>query len=184
MKRFLFVATLLLIVASQNIFAESYEDNGFIKKGDLEYMVDFSDSLKQETKSFWVWYKPEEYIELFNGVEIRDDIPISITEKINANAVIDYLLIRHFGEDIVFDSEGKSNIYNVSCFVHVHSGRVYFTNIFFHGNFYKVITEEEILGFIKDFNLIKIKVNDIEKYDEDVYIFYDYGDLNKIFGIE
>ena len=68
--------------------------------------------------------------------------------------------------------------------VHIHSGKVYFLNIFFYGNVYKLITDEEILSFIEDFNHMKINVDNIEKYDENVYASYEYGGFNKIFGLE
>ena len=184
MKRFLFVATLLLIVVSQNIFAESNENIEILKKGDLQYMVAYTDTLKQHVRDFWVWHLPEKNKELFKGVEMREDIPISILDKENINAVIEYLLIKHFGEGKAFDSEGRSNIYNITYLVHIHSRRVYFSNILFHRDAYNLITDEEILGFIEDFNHIKIKINNIEKYNENVYAIYNYGVFNKIFGIE
>ena len=184
MKRLLFIATLLLIVSTQNIFSESYKSIDILAKGDLQYMVDYTDSLKQDVKSFWVWYTPQKNEELFKDIEIISHVPISSLNKSNVNAVIEYLANKHFGADKVFDSEGKSNIFNISYMVHIHSGKVYFLNIFFYGNVYKLITDEEILSFIEDFNLMKINVDNIEKYDENVYASYEYGGFNKIFGLE
>ena len=64
MKRFFFISTLLLIVTNQNLFAKAYECNESFKRGVLEYTIDYTDSLKQEVKDFWVWYKPEKYKDL------------------------------------------------------------------------------------------------------------------------
>ena len=184
MKRFLFIATLLLIVVTQNLFANDYENYEIFKKGDLQYIVDFTDSLKQEAKFFWIWYTPPKNKELFKDIEIIDHVSINSSDKTYIETMIGYLAIKHFGADKVFDSKGESNIFNISYMIHIHSGKVYFLNIFFYGNVYKLITDEEILNFIEDFNIMKINIDNIERYNENVYASYEYGGFNKIFGKE
>lgn len=179
MKRILFVATLLLIVVSQNIFAESNENIEILKKGDLEYMVDFSDSLKQEIKSFVVWYMPKTNKELFKGAELIGSIAINGYDNIYIGEVAEHLAFEHFGGDKALNSEGKSNIYNLTYLIHIRSGRVYFVNLYCNGDAYNLITDKEILGFIEDFNQMKIEVNDNEEYAENIYTIQNLGAFNK-----
>ena len=161
MKRFLFIATLLLIVVTQNLFANDYENYEIFKKGDLQYIVDFTDSLKQEAKFFWVWYTPPKNKELFKDIEIIDHVSINSSDKTYIETMIGYLAIKHFGADKVFDSKGESNIFNISYMIHIHSGKVYFLNIFFYGNVYKLITDEEILNILNEEGTEKEKVDKI-----------------------
>ena len=179
MKRFLFVATLLLIVVSQNVFAESYKKIETFKEGDFLYIKTYTDTLKQDIKSFWVWYQPEVYKQTFNGERIEKGITANIFDKINAEAVIEYLAIKHFGEDKVFNSEGESNIFKVAFKIDIHTSKVYFLNILFSSEAYNLITKEEIKNFIEDFNLLKIEIFNTEKYDKDAFILYNFIPFDK-----
>lgn len=169
MKRFLFIATLLFSFVTQNALADSYKNIETKVNGDLHYMIAYNDNLKQDVKTFWVWHLPEKNKELFKDTKIEENVSMSNLDKINVEAAIEYLAVSCFGEDKVFDSKGRSNISNITYKIHIHSGKVYLVNILFYGDVYKLITDEEILNFIEKINLMRIKVNDIEKYDENAY---------------
>ena len=169
MKRIVFFATLLFSFLIQNALADSYKNIETKVNGDLQYMIAYNDNLKQNVKSFWVWYTPQKNKELFKDTKIEENVSMSNLDRINAEAAIEYLAVKCFGEDKVFDSKGRSNISNITYKIHIHTGNVYFVNILFYGDVYKLISNEEILNFIEKINLMKIKVNDIEKYDDNAY---------------
>ena len=174
MKRFLFIATLLLIVVTQNLFANDYENYEIFKKGDLQYIVDFTDSLKQEAKFFWVWYTPEKYKDvLADKVAYKENLKITNQKARDFIKTIENLFIKEFGSSKVFNKKGSSNIKAIIYSVHISTGQVYLRAIVFTGGAYNLITDEDILSFAREFNKnISLHLNDKNETGENAMKFY------------
>ena len=77
MKRIVFFATLLFSFLIQNALADSYKNIETKVNGDLQYMIAYNDNLKQNVKSFWVWYTPQKNKELFKDTKIEENVSMS-----------------------------------------------------------------------------------------------------------
>ncbi len=166
----------ILLYTHINVFDKNIET--FIK-GDLHYKIGYTDSLKQEMEYFGAWYIPEEYKSLFKGDLIEKDISMSNLDRANAEAAIENLAIKHFGEDKIFEKNGGSNIYNIIFKIDALSNKVYITNIIFRKEAYNLITDKEIKNFIEDFNLIEIKINNIERYGKGAFLLCNFIPFDK-----
>ena len=174
MKRFFFISTLLLIVTNQNLFAKTYECNASFKRGALEYTIDYTDSLKQEVKDFWVWYKPEKYKDLLaDKVAYKENLKITNQRARDFIKTIENLFIKEFGSSKVFNKKGSSNIKAIIYSVHISTGQVYLRAIVFTGGAYNLITDEDILSFAREFNKnISLHLNDKNETGENAMKFY------------
>ena len=73
MKRLLFSIALLLMVISNNIYADSiYDRYERVQKGDLVYDIYYTDSLKQNIDSFDVLYRPDGFDEFYKNKDYQD----------------------------------------------------------------------------------------------------------------
>ena len=175
MKRFVFVTMLLLIAISQTIYASSgSECNESFKRGVLEYTIDYTDSLKQEVKDFWVWYKPEKYKDLLaDKVAYKENLKITNQRARDFIKTIENLFIKEFGSSKVFNKKGSSNIKAIIYSVHISTGQVYLRAIVFTGDAYNLITDEDILSFAREFNKnISLHLNDKNETGENAMKFY------------
>lgn len=146
------------------VSSSSYER---YSRGDLHYGIFYVDSLKQEIRSFYVSYLPKMYQEILKAGKRVERISINKFDHYNLEAGIEYLVVSCFGEDKIFNKDGDSNIEEIEYAIHIVTGKVYFGTLTFKKDAYNLITDEEILSFAEKFNSnVRVKVQDIEKFDE------------------
>ncbi len=175
MKRVLFVVILLLIAIFQTTFVSSASvDNETFRRGVLEYAIDYTDSLKQDVKNFWVWYNPEEYKNLLaDKVAYRENLKITNQRAKDFVTTIENLFMKKFGSSKVFNKNGCSNIKAIIYSVHISTGQLYLRAIIFNRDAYNLITDEDILSFAREFNKnITLYLNDKDEVEENVMKFY------------
>ena len=182
MKRVLFSIALLLMVISNNIYADSiYDRYERVKKGDLVYDIYYTDSLKQKIDSFDVLYRPNGFDEFYKDKDYQDGkkrVRINDIEFDNLVADVENLAIKCFGKEKIFNNEGMSNIKEVVFSLHISTEKVYLRYIYFDKDIYNMITDEEILKFIKIFNKdIRMKANNKTEFNENAIIFHTYINL-------
>ena len=182
MKRVLFSIALLLMVISNNIYADSiYDRYERVQKGDLVYDIYYTDSLKQNIDSFDVLYRPDGFDEFYKNKDYQDGkkrARINDIEFNNLVADVENLAIKCFGKEKIFNNKGKSNIKEVVFSLHISTEKVYLRYICFDKGIYNMITDEEILMFIKIFNNdIRMKANNKTEFNKNAIIFHTYINL-------
>jgi hypothetical protein len=74
------------------------------------------------------------------------------------------LVIKHFGEEKVFNKDGTPNIVSIGFGIKCLTGEVYLRCIKFTKDVYNLITDEEILSFAKEFNeTLRITISNKEE---------------------
>ena len=148
MKRILFTIALSLLFS----FQLSAQNKESIFKGDLQYLLDYTDSTKLELEDFWVWYKPKYYKRVFSKNKHYIYPYINRGEYTKFRDKVVALAIKHFGEEKFFNKDGEPNIYKIGFGIRCLTGEVFLKRICFTKDAYNLVTDEEIISFAKEFN--------------------------------
>ena len=164
MKRILFTIVLSLLFGFQLNAQDIYKDYEFIDRGNLHYILNYTDSTKLELENFCVWYSPKSYKRVFSKNKHYIYPYIKRVEYASFRDKELALAIKHFGEEKVFSKNGSPNILNIGFGIKCLTGEVYLKSIRFTKDVYDLITDEEIMSFAKEFNeTLRITISNKEE---------------------
>ena len=167
MKRILFTIALSLLFGFQLNAQDIYKDSEFIDRGELHYILNYTDSTKLELKHFRVVYKPKYYKKVSRKYNHYLYPSANRNEYLNFIDKVEILAIKHFGEEKVFNKDGLPNIIKFSFAVKCLTGEVYLRYIHFTKDVYNLVSDEEILSFAKEFNeTLRITISNKEEYNK------------------
>ena len=152
MKRILFTIALSLLFSFQLSAQNIFNDNEFVDRADLQYLLDYTDSTKLELEDFWVLYKPKYYKRVSRKIKHYIYPYINRGEYTKFRDKVVALAIKHLGEEKFFNKDGVPNIDKISFAVRCLTEEVFLRSIRFSKDAYNLVTDEEILSFAKEFN--------------------------------
>ena len=171
MKHLFLVLFIIILSVNKIISAERVT----IERNDFIYNFYYNDSLKRKMDNFTVWYVPESYNDIVKkGSRVSMKyVKISHQSLKEFTANVEKLMTNIFTKEKLFNKEGKANIYDISYHLHLSSGKVYLTSISFTKDAYQLISDDDILRFIKEFNgNVKMIIDNKDEVDKNAYRIY------------